>query len=135
MKELARIERASMHIDLDSRLRILRDVVDYATDSARAITQRSCASQHFDTIHALHTRVVVPTVANKQTGRYRNSVFENERVKEVISFVKQKGGMEYTIAKMNEYQQKALAILETYPNSPYKDSLLTMVNYVIERKI
>ncbi len=57
-----------------------------------------------------------------------------KRVKEVIEFVKEKGGIEYTISKMKEYQSKALKILNTYPNSPYKDSLLTMVNYVIERK-
>ena len=58
-----------------------------------------------------------------------------KRVKEVIDFVKEKGGIEYTVAKMKEYQSKALKILETYPKSPYKDSLLTMVNYVIERKM
>ncbi|MDV7186975.1 polyprenyl synthetase family protein [Lutibacter sp. TH_r2] len=56
------------------------------------------------------------------------------RVREVIAFVKEKGGMEYTISKMKEYQERALQILENYPSSPYKDSLLTMVNYVIERK-
>jgi octaprenyl-diphosphate synthase len=59
---------------------------------------------------------------------------DKNRVKEVIAFVKQKGGIEYTISKMEEYQSKALLILEEYPTSPYKDSLLTMVNYVIERK-
>ncbi|WP_196890712.1 polyprenyl synthetase family protein [Aureivirga marina] len=57
-----------------------------------------------------------------------------KRVKEVIKFVKENGGMEYTIAKMNEYHQKAMDILETYPESEYKTSLKTMVNYVIERK-
>jgi len=35
---------------------------------------------------------------------------------------------------MKSYKEKALAILETYPESTYKTSLLTMVNYVIERK-
>lgn len=60
---------------------------------------------------------------------------DKKRVKEVIAFVKEKGGMEYTVEKMNSYQQKALDILNTYPESPYKESLLTMVNYVIERKI
>ncbi len=57
-----------------------------------------------------------------------------KRVKEVIAFVKENGGIEYTISKMKDYQNKALQILETYPPSEYKDSLLTMVNYVIERK-
>ena len=60
---------------------------------------------------------------------------DKKRVKEIIAFVKEKGGIEYTIEKMKIYQSKALKILDTYPDSEYKDSLLTMVNYVIERKI
>ncbi|OGS69112.1 MAG: polyprenyl synthetase [Flavobacteria bacterium RIFCSPLOWO2_12_FULL_35_11] len=60
---------------------------------------------------------------------------DKKRVKEIIAFVKAKGGIEYATEKMKEYQSKALELLETYPQSPYKDSLLTMVNYVIERKI
>jgi len=65
----------------------------------------------------------------------KNHNKNKQRVKEVIAFVKEKGGIEYTTAKMKEYQSKAIEILETYPNSTYKNSLLTMVNYVIERKI
>ncbi|WP_456376113.1 polyprenyl synthetase family protein [Lutibacter sp.] len=65
----------------------------------------------------------------------KNHNKNKQRVREVIAFVKEKGGMEYTTSKMKEYQAKALEILEPYPNSEYKDSLLTMVNYVIERKI
>jgi len=57
------------------------------------------------------------------------------RVKEVIAFVKEKGGIEYTTSKMNDYQEKALAILKKYPESDYKVALIKMVNYVIERKI
>jgi len=56
------------------------------------------------------------------------------RVKMVIEFVKQHGGIEYTYKKMTEYQKAALTILESYPESPYKESLQTMVNYVIERE-
>ncbi len=52
----------------------------------------------------------------------------------MISFVKQNGGIEYTNQKMKEYQQQALKILNEYPESPYKSSLRTMVNYVIERE-
>jgi len=56
------------------------------------------------------------------------------RVKEVIEFVKENGGIEYTETKMKEYQEAAMRILDTYPQSPYKASLLTMVNYVIDRE-
>lgn len=65
----------------------------------------------------------------------KNHNKDKKRVKEVIAFVKEKGGMEYTISQMKAYQSKALDILNTYPDSPYKQSLETMVNYVIERTI
>ncbi|MEX1383263.1 polyprenyl synthetase family protein [Lutibacter sp.] len=64
----------------------------------------------------------------------KNHNKNKKRVKEVIAFVKENGGIEYTVSKMKEYKTKALAILNTYPDSPYKESLLIMVNYVIERK-
>jgi len=56
------------------------------------------------------------------------------RVKEVIAFVKEKGGLEYAIEKMLAFQKEALMLLEKYPNSPYREALTLMVNYVIERK-
>ncbi len=59
---------------------------------------------------------------------------DKKRVKEVIDFVKKSGGIEYTVKKMKEYRQNALKILESYPESEYKISLITMVNYVIERE-
>ena len=57
-----------------------------------------------------------------------------KRVKEVISFVKEKGGLDYAVYKMISYQKEALKIISEYPDSPYKSSLIAMVNYVIERK-
>lgn len=64
----------------------------------------------------------------------KNHNKNKKRVKEVIQFVRESGGIEYTIEKMKEYQVKATEILNDYPDSPYKDSLLTMVNYVIDRE-
>jgi octaprenyl-diphosphate synthase len=64
----------------------------------------------------------------------KNHNKDKKRVKEVIEFVKQNGGIEYTISKMNEYQLSAIKMLDSYPDSSYKESLLTMVNYVIERE-
>jgi octaprenyl-diphosphate synthase len=58
-----------------------------------------------------------------------------KRVKEVIDFVKENGGIAYATQKMKTYQSDALAILETYPDSEYKTSLKTMINFVVERKL
>ncbi|MCL6219894.1 polyprenyl synthetase family protein [Zunongwangia pacifica] len=64
----------------------------------------------------------------------KNHNKDKKRVKEVIAFVKEKGGLEYATSKMIAFQNEALKILENYPQSQYKDSLELMVNYVIERK-
>ncbi|NJN50334.1 MAG: polyprenyl synthetase family protein [Polaribacter sp.] len=58
-----------------------------------------------------------------------------KRVKEVIAFVNSNGGLEYTTTKMHDYKNKALDILKTYPESEYKTSLITMIDYVVDRKI
>ncbi|MBK5193243.1 MAG: polyprenyl synthetase family protein [Flavobacteriaceae bacterium] len=64
----------------------------------------------------------------------KNHNKDKKRVNEVISFVKSHGGLDYAVTKMKEFQKEALSILEDYQESPYKDSLALMVNYVIERK-
>lgn len=65
----------------------------------------------------------------------KNHNKDKKRVKEVIAFVKNKGGLTYAEQKMGEYREEALQILSTYPASEYKEALSLMVNYVIERKI
>ena len=64
----------------------------------------------------------------------KNHNKNKKRVKEVIDFVKSKGGLEYAIEIMHKFQSEALSILNSYPESQYRSSLQLMVNYVIERK-
>ncbi|WP_298120670.1 polyprenyl synthetase family protein [Flavobacterium sp.] len=64
----------------------------------------------------------------------KNHNKDKKRVKEVIQFVKDKNGLTYAEQKMAQFQQEALALIQNFPNSIYKDSLILMVNYVIERK-
>lgn len=64
----------------------------------------------------------------------KNHNKDKKRVKEVIQFVKNKNGLTYAEQKMAQFQQEALALIQNFPNSTYKDSLILMVNYVIERK-
>lgn len=64
----------------------------------------------------------------------KNHNKDKQRVKEVIAFVKAKGGLDYAVTKMLEFKNEALLILNNYPESTFKSSLLLMVNYVIDRK-
>ncbi len=65
----------------------------------------------------------------------KNHNKDKKRVKEVIAFVKNQNGLAYAEQKMIEFQQEAIQLLQKFPDSDYKASLLLMVNYVIERKI
>lgn len=64
----------------------------------------------------------------------KNHNKDKKRVKEIIAFVKSKNGLVYAGKKMTTFQQEALQLLESFPDSEYKDALRLMVNYVIERK-
>jgi octaprenyl-diphosphate synthase len=59
---------------------------------------------------------------------------DKKRVKQVIEKVKAAGGLVYAEEKMEEFRQKALALLVDFPQDPYRDALEQMVNYVISRK-
>ncbi len=56
-----------------------------------------------------------------------------KKVKEVITYVKQSGGIQYAIEKMNDFHRQALAILESFPPSRYRDSLKDLVQFTIDR--
>ncbi|WP_194850961.1 polyprenyl synthetase family protein [Nonlabens antarcticus] len=77
-------------------------------------------------------------VSNKEKRWVINSVKrhnrDKKRVREVIQFVKDNGGLDYAVAAMYDYKNRALEILNTYPESEYKRSLLMMVDYVIDRE-
>lgn len=64
----------------------------------------------------------------------KNHNKNTKRVKEVITFVKDSGGLEYAEQKMHAYKNEALQYLDQYPDSEYKASLLLMVDYVINRE-
>ena len=44
------------------------------------------------------------------------------------------GGMEYAELKMNQYRDKALAILDSYPASEVRESLKEFVLYTTSRQ-
>lgn len=64
----------------------------------------------------------------------KNHNKDKKRVKEVIAFVKEQGGLEYAEKKMHSFKEEALILLNAYPESDYKNSLKLMVNYVVDRK-
>lgn len=111
------------------------DLFDYTEDKIGKPTGIDIKEQKM-TLPLIHT---LNTCSPKEKAWLINSVKKHnknkKRVKEVIAFVKDNGGLEYTTAKMHDYKNKALAILDNYPDSDYKNSLLQMIDYVVNRKL
>lgn len=64
----------------------------------------------------------------------KNHNNEPDRVAGLIDRVNQSGGIAYAEQKMKEYQDKALAILNTFPKGEYQKSLEQLVIFTTERK-
>jgi octaprenyl-diphosphate synthase len=57
-----------------------------------------------------------------------------KKVNELVAYVRENGGIAYATEVMNQYYQEAIAILNQFPESPYRQSLHNMVQFTIERK-
>lgn len=111
------------------------DLFDYTDDAIGKPTGIDIKEQKMTLplIHALNN------CSSKEKSWCINSIKnhnkDKKRVREVIQFVKDKNGLTYAEQKMVQFQQEALQLIQNFPDSPYKNSLILMVNYVIERKI
>lgn len=68
-------------------------------------------------------------------GIVKNDNEKPERVKQVIAFVKDSGGIDYATKVMDRYYNRANELLMDFPDSAYKVSLRQLVQYTIERAI
>jgi len=64
----------------------------------------------------------------------KNHNSNKKKVNELIDFIKQRGGMEYTIKKMKEYKDQANQILNTLPQNEARDALFELSEFIINRK-
>ena len=64
----------------------------------------------------------------------KNNNNDKKMVNWVLDVVKDTGGINYAIQKMEEYKQQALDILYQFPENEYRNGLKDLVNYVTERK-
>ncbi|MBA4152962.1 polyprenyl synthetase family protein [Flavobacterium sp.] len=110
------------------------DLFDYTEEAIGKPTGIDIKEQKM-TLPLIYT---LNTCSSKEKSWLINSIknhnLDKKRVKEVIAFVKSSNGLTYAEQKMIQFQQEALLLLEDFPASDYKEALLLMVNYVIERK-
>ena len=65
----------------------------------------------------------------------KNENEKPDKVKEVIAFVKKSGGLEYAHKAMEKFHSKSQEMLSGFPDTPYKNSLMQLVQFTIERTV
>ncbi|MFP4556647.1 MAG: polyprenyl synthetase family protein [Bacteroidales bacterium] len=58
----------------------------------------------------------------------------SDAVAEIIRFANDNGGIEYSISIMNSFKDKALQAISSFPDSPYKESLEQLTDFIVIRK-
>lgn len=111
------------------------DILDYEGTGLTGKTVGNDIKEKKITLPLIHA---LEQSANSKKRHILNIVKNKKKTKaeigEVISFVIDYGGLEYAEVKMNQYRDKALAILDSYPDSEVKESLREFVNYTTSRK-
>lgn len=57
-----------------------------------------------------------------------------KKVAEVVDFVRNSGGIDYAIGKMEDHLKNAADILSNFPKSPERDALSAVIAYTGARK-
>ena len=52
---------------------------------------------------------------------------------EIVTFVKENGGLEYAVSRLNLYVEAAVRALDTFPESEAKDSLVELAHFTADR--
>ncbi len=63
-----------------------------------------------------------------------NNIFNSELIALIHTNIQKYKGIEYATSKMEEYHKKAITQLDTFPNNSSKEALVSILNYVLDRK-
>lgn len=110
------------------------DLFDYGTSSVGKPTGNDIKEKKL-TLPLIYTL----NKTDKQTRKKIIYIIKNqnkvpEKVREVIEFVKQSGGIEYAEQKMNLFRDEALSILNEFDQQDVKQGLEELVRFTTDRK-
>jgi octaprenyl-diphosphate synthase len=111
------------------------DILDYEGTGLTGKTVGNDIKEKKITLPLIHALEQSPASKKKHIlGIVKTRKKTKAEISEVISFVIDYGGIEYAELKMNQYRDKALAILDSFPESDVKESLKEFVQYTTSRK-
>jgi len=110
------------------------DLFDYAADNVGKPTGNDIKEKKL-------TLPLIYTLNNTDKATRRKIIYivknqneDRDKVAFVLQKVKEAGGIEYTVAKMQEYKDAALEIIKEFPQSETRNGFEQLVQYVTDRK-
>ena len=120
---------------LGMAFQIKDDLFDYSEQKIGKPTGIDIKDQKM-TLPLIYTlSVVSKTEKRAMINIIKNHNKDKRKILQLIVLVKEKGGFDFAISKMQAYRKEALELLFEFPENQYRDALELMLNYVIERKI
>ena len=120
---------------LGMAFQIKDDLFDYGEQKIGKPTGIDIKDQKM-TLPLIHTLNVVSKAEKRAIiNIIKNHNKDKRKIIGLIMLVKEKGGFDFAISKMEAYRKEALGLLFEFPKNQYRDALELMLNYVIERKI
>ena len=120
---------------LGMAFQIKDDLFDYGEQKIGKPTGIDIKDQKM-TLPLIYTlSVVSKTEKRAMINIIKNHNKDKRKILQLIVLVKEKGGFDFAISKMEAYRKEALELLFEFPKNQYRDALELMLNYVIERKI
>ena len=120
---------------LGMAFQIKDDLFDYSEQKIGKPTGIDIKDQKM-TLPLIYTlSVVSKTEKRAMINIIKNHNKDKKKILQLIVLVKEKGGFDFAISKMQAYRKEALELLFEFPKNQYRDALELMLNYVIERKI
>jgi len=111
------------------------DLLDYESTGLTGKTAGNDIKEKKITLPLIHALEQSPGSKKRHIlSIVKNKKKTKSEINEVISFVSDYGGINYAELKMNQYRDKALAIIDSYPDSDVKNSLKEFVQYTTSRK-
>lgn len=86
------------------------------------------------TLPLLHALKQAKKSEARRVIRMMKTQANKKQIHEIISFVEAHGGVEYAMEKANSYCDEAVSILDRYPDTPFKTSLIQLVDFIMIRE-
>ena len=122
-------------VNLGLAFQIKDDIFDYQAKGALGKPTGNDIKENKLTLPLIYALSRVDKVKKRRMlSQLRKSKRSQQAVEEVIRFANEYGGIEYATDRMNEYKDKAIAALKPFPESIYRDALIAMADFVVNRK-